>query len=84
MFTGASRGISRCAVGLIVNGAQAEVILQQELADVVTVAQEFLRDPYFPLHAAKDLGPFRVSPECGLQSTFCRKRQVELNRMGAN
>jgi len=44
------------AVGIIVNAAQAEVILREEMADAVLMAREFLRDPYFPLHAAKDLG----------------------------
>jgi 2,4-dienoyl-CoA reductase-like NADH-dependent reductase (Old Yellow Enzyme family) len=44
------------AVGAITQGAQAEKILQQCEADVIFVGREFLRDSYFPLHAAKELG----------------------------
>ena len=44
------------AVGLITDAAQAEGILQAGQADVVLLARELLRDPYFPLHAATALG----------------------------
>ena len=44
------------AVGLITTAAQAEEILQQEQADLIFMARQLLRDPYFPLHAAKELG----------------------------
>jgi 2,4-dienoyl-CoA reductase-like NADH-dependent reductase (Old Yellow Enzyme family) len=44
------------AVGLITEPEQAETILQQGSADVVFLARELLRDPYWPLHAAKALG----------------------------
>ncbi len=44
------------AVGVITKGAQAEQILQEGEADVLFLGREFLRDPYFPLHAAKELG----------------------------
>jgi 2,4-dienoyl-CoA reductase-like NADH-dependent reductase (Old Yellow Enzyme family) len=43
------------AVGLITDAVQAEKILLAGQADVVIMAREFLRDPYFPLHAAKAL-----------------------------
>ncbi|RYF84503.1 MAG: oxidoreductase, partial [Chitinophagaceae bacterium] len=33
----------------------AETILQDDGADVILLARQFLRDPYFPLHAAKEL-----------------------------
>ncbi len=49
-------GIMTGAIGLITNAAQAENILVTGQADVVFMARELLRDPYFPLHAAKDLG----------------------------
>ncbi|HTB52246.1 MAG TPA: NADPH dehydrogenase NamA [Ferruginibacter sp.] len=42
-------------VGLITNAKQAEEILQNQQADLILLAREFLRDPYFPLHAAKEL-----------------------------
>lgn len=44
------------AVGLITTGRQAEKILQDGEADVLFIGREFLRDPYFPLHAAQELG----------------------------
>jgi 2,4-dienoyl-CoA reductase-like NADH-dependent reductase (Old Yellow Enzyme family) len=44
------------AVGLITDPFDAEKILQQGQADVIIMAREFLRDPYWPLHAAKKLG----------------------------
>ncbi|HMG82160.1 MAG TPA: NADPH dehydrogenase NamA [Ferruginibacter sp.] len=41
------------AVGLITNAQQAESILQNEQADIILLARQLLRDPYFPLHAAR-------------------------------
>lgn len=49
-------GIMTGAIGLITSAVQAEDILAAGQADVVIMAREFLRDPYFPLHAAKTLG----------------------------
>jgi 2,4-dienoyl-CoA reductase-like NADH-dependent reductase (Old Yellow Enzyme family) len=49
-------GISTAAVGMITEPRQAEAILEKGQADLVLLAREFLRDPYFPLHAAKALG----------------------------
>ena len=49
-------GILTGAVGLITNAEQAESILQAEKADVIILARQLLRDPYFPLHAARMLG----------------------------
>lgn len=42
-------------VGLITTAQQAESILQNEQADIILFARELLRDPYFPLHAARAL-----------------------------
>jgi NADPH2 dehydrogenase len=44
------------AVGLITSGLQAEEILQNDRADLIFIARELLRDPYFPRTAAKQLG----------------------------
>lgn len=44
------------AVGLITSAAQADSIIREGKADLVSLAREFLRQPYFPLHAAKELG----------------------------
>jgi 2,4-dienoyl-CoA reductase-like NADH-dependent reductase (Old Yellow Enzyme family) len=57
-------GIFTGAIGLITDARQAENILVTEQADVVIMARELLRDPYFPLHAAKILGD---DPEYPLQ-----------------
>jgi 2,4-dienoyl-CoA reductase-like NADH-dependent reductase (Old Yellow Enzyme family) len=44
------------AVGLITSPAQADQIIRNEQADFVLLAREMLRDPYWPLHAARALG----------------------------
>lgn len=49
-------GIATGAVGLITGAAQAEQILVDEQADLIFLARELLRDPYWPLHAARELG----------------------------
>jgi 2,4-dienoyl-CoA reductase-like NADH-dependent reductase (Old Yellow Enzyme family) len=49
-------GVLTGAVGLITTAQQAEEILNKEQADLIILAREFLRDPYFPLHAAHALG----------------------------
>lgn len=48
--------IATGAVGLITTARQADDILREQSADAVLLARELLRDPYFPLHAAKELG----------------------------
>jgi 2,4-dienoyl-CoA reductase-like NADH-dependent reductase (Old Yellow Enzyme family) len=49
-------GIATGAVGMITDPAQAETIISTERADVVLLARELLRDPYWPRRAAQDLG----------------------------
>ncbi len=49
-------GILTGAVGLITKTEEAEQILNNQQADLIILARQFLRDPYFPLHAAKELG----------------------------
>jgi 2,4-dienoyl-CoA reductase-like NADH-dependent reductase (Old Yellow Enzyme family) len=49
-------GIATGAVGLITEPQQAEDIIASGQADVVLLAREELRDPYFPRRAAKVLG----------------------------
>ncbi|WP_324678977.1 NADPH dehydrogenase NamA [Hymenobacter sp. GOD-10R] len=44
------------AVGIITTAQQAEDILANNQADLILMARELLRDPYFPLHAAQELG----------------------------
>ncbi|MBS1605711.1 MAG: oxidoreductase, partial [Bacteroidetes bacterium] len=49
-------GMPTGAVGIITSAVQAETILASGQADLVVMAREMLRDPYFPLHAADELG----------------------------
>jgi 2,4-dienoyl-CoA reductase-like NADH-dependent reductase (Old Yellow Enzyme family) len=49
-------GIATAAVGQITEAAQAEEIVKGGQADLVLLAREMLRDPYWPLHAAEELG----------------------------
>ncbi len=47
--------IATGAVGLITHAAQADQIVGTGQADAVLLAREMLRDPYWPLHAARIL-----------------------------
>jgi len=49
-------GIMTGAVGMITSPEQAEHIVATGQADAVIIAREFLRDPYWPLRAARELG----------------------------
>jgi len=49
-------GVPTAAVGMITDPHQANEIVEQGRADMVFLAREMLRDPYFPLHAAAVLG----------------------------
>lgn len=48
-------GMLTGAVGIIVTPSQAEEIITGGRADMVMMARELLRNPYFPLHAAREL-----------------------------
>jgi 2,4-dienoyl-CoA reductase-like NADH-dependent reductase (Old Yellow Enzyme family) len=49
-------GLLTAAVGLITEPEQADAIVRGGQADVVLLARELLREPYWPLHAARALG----------------------------
>jgi 2,4-dienoyl-CoA reductase-like NADH-dependent reductase (Old Yellow Enzyme family) len=49
-------GIKTGAVGLITTSEEAEGIISKGQADLVFMARELLRDPYFPRRAAWELG----------------------------
>jgi 2,4-dienoyl-CoA reductase-like NADH-dependent reductase (Old Yellow Enzyme family) len=49
-------GIITAAVGMITTAQEAEKILEEQKADLIIMARQLLREPYFPLHAAKELG----------------------------
>jgi 2,4-dienoyl-CoA reductase-like NADH-dependent reductase (Old Yellow Enzyme family) len=44
------------AVGMITSPTQAEHVIVTGQADAVIIARELLRDPYWPLRAARELG----------------------------
>jgi 2,4-dienoyl-CoA reductase-like NADH-dependent reductase (Old Yellow Enzyme family) len=48
-------GILTGAVGMITAAEQADTILRTGQADLIVLARELLRDPYWPLHAAPKL-----------------------------
>jgi 2,4-dienoyl-CoA reductase-like NADH-dependent reductase (Old Yellow Enzyme family) len=49
-------GVPTGAVGMITDPVQADHIIRSGQADVVFLARQFLRDPYWPLLAARALG----------------------------
>ena len=49
-------GIPTMAVGVILDGPQAEAILQAGQADLIAIGREALIDPHWALHAAQALG----------------------------
>ncbi len=49
-------GIATAAVGLITEPQQADAIVAEGRADLVLLGRQFLRDPYWGLHAAAALG----------------------------
>ena len=55
-------GIATGAVGLITTPRQAADIVARDEADVVLLARESLRDPYFPRRAAAELGASLAAP----------------------
>jgi 2,4-dienoyl-CoA reductase-like NADH-dependent reductase (Old Yellow Enzyme family) len=49
-------GIATGAVGLITVPEMADELIHNQRADTVILGRQLLRDPYWPLHAARDLG----------------------------
>lgn len=62
-------GIATGAVGLITEPEQANEIVASGKADIVLLAREMLRDPYWPLHAARRLG-HKVAPPVQYRRAF--------------
>jgi len=56
-------GIATGAVGMITGAAQAETILSTGQADLVFLAREMLRNPYWARRAAAELGVKITAPE---------------------
>ncbi len=55
-------GIATAAVGLITDPVQANEIIQNSRADIVLLAREMLRDPYWPWRAARALDKKEKAP----------------------
>jgi 2,4-dienoyl-CoA reductase-like NADH-dependent reductase (Old Yellow Enzyme family) len=55
-------GVPTAAVGMISDPGEAEQILADGAADLVLLARQLLRDPYWPLHAAARLGADAGAP----------------------
>ncbi len=76
-------GILSMAVGLILDGEQAEAILQAGDADLIAVGREIMYNPFWPVQAAQDLG---VDPEFEMWPAqygwWLEKRERTFRRMG--
>ncbi len=59
----AEAGIPTAAVGMITDPTQANGIIEKGEADLVLLAREMLRDPYWPLHAAAALSEEAAWPK---------------------
>ena len=64
-------------VGMITDAAQAEHILRTGQADVVLLARELLREPYWPLQAARELGDITSWPAQYLRAAPQGSRERE-------
>jgi 2,4-dienoyl-CoA reductase-like NADH-dependent reductase (Old Yellow Enzyme family) len=54
--------IATAAVGMIIEAQQADEIIRAGRGDLVLLARELLRDPYWPAHAARALGHKEAVP----------------------
>lgn len=68
-----SSGLPVITVGLITEAHQAEQILGEGRADLVALGRELLRDPYWALHAARDLDVDYPWPEQYVRGFKARK-----------
>jgi 2,4-dienoyl-CoA reductase-like NADH-dependent reductase (Old Yellow Enzyme family) len=62
-------GILTTALGMITDPVQAETILSTEQADLVVLARELLRDPYWPRRAAQQMN-FKLTPPVQYQRAW--------------
>ncbi len=73
--------IPTVAVGAILDGPQAERILEDGSADLIAIGREFLADPNWPFHAATALGvenPYSVLPK--QYAFYLERRAAVLDR----
>jgi 2,4-dienoyl-CoA reductase-like NADH-dependent reductase (Old Yellow Enzyme family) len=77
-------GVPTGAIGLITAPAQAEHIIRAGQADLVLLAREMLRDPYWPLRAGRELGhaaPWPVQYVRAAQHGTQARSPVDLPRL---
>ncbi len=79
----AETGIMSMAVGLILDGPQAEAILQAGDADLIAVGREIMYNPFWAVQAAQDLG---IDPSFDMWPAqygwWLDKRERTFQRMG--
>ena len=79
----AEAGIMSMAVGLILDGPQAEAILQAGDADLIAVGRQIMYNPFWAVQAAQDLGidpSFEMWP--AQYGWWLEKREGTFKRMG--
>ncbi|MBF8779837.1 NADH:flavin oxidoreductase/NADH oxidase [Pseudomonas fulva] len=69
-------GLATGTVGMITEPAQAEHILRTGQADMIFLARELLRDPYWPLHADDDLGGHQATWPAQYQRATSRQSPI--------
>ncbi len=76
--------IPTATVGFITDPAQADQIIRNGQADLVLLAREFLRDPYWPVHAAEKLRKTAAWPKQYLRAAphGSTPRQPRVNAAG--
>lgn len=74
-------GVKSVAVGLITEARHAEQILSTGQADLVALAREFLYDPHWPVHAAKELGIENYLDILPFGLSWWLKRREEVRRL---
>lgn len=74
-------GVMTMAVGLITEARQAEDILRQGKADLVAMAREAMYDPFWPMHAARELGREDYLDWLPFKYAWWLKRRDEVRRL---
>lgn len=73
--------IKTIAVGLITEAQQAEQILQGGAADLIALAREFLWNPHWAVHAARELGVANYHELLPRTYAWWLKRRDEIRRV---
>ena len=77
-------GMMTCAVGLITEPAHAEDILQRGQADFIAMAREFMYNPNWPVHAAKQLGVSEYLDLLPDEYAWWLKRREQIREISRN